>query len=299
MSEFGYGISPDNQLRCGRLWRNLDHMRKAAVDCLLLYRTKEFDNFCARWPQDDASGLVREVRRWECKYRSEILQLEFRVGKASRGETSGASWLCHDVAAERLDIPNPTTSWNSARNRWFSDAEEADFKSTPQSASGSTAELGCSVDVNAVLRSQRDKSLFVSFLHSGKYSLSVIPIITIKKGDSLGVFAGHIRYSETFDAIHGIRGPRARLWLDYSQVTGVLNTMRVTPPGGDANVRLHWELHHEELQPEWRVSVRALRTIQPFEEIIRSADQDSQYQLHQDAASARRGFLRTGHSKRN
>ncbi|CDM26613.1 unnamed protein product [Penicillium roqueforti FM164] len=53
--------------------------------------------------------------------------------------------------------------------------------------------------------------------------------------------------------------------------------MRVLAPGGDSNVRLQWELIDGRSEGKtrliWRVAVVALRVIQPFEEIVRTAPQ--------------------------
>ncbi|KAL4993340.1 hypothetical protein BDV10DRAFT_179345 [Aspergillus recurvatus] len=71
--------------------------------------------------------------------------------------------------------------------------------------------------------------------------------------------------------------------------------MRVSRIGDLANVRLHWELFSESdaLQPYllWRVSVKALKTIGPMEELIREAPHEDQYLLHQSADYAQRGFI--------
>ncbi|PKX91283.1 uncharacterized protein P174DRAFT_506780 [Aspergillus novofumigatus IBT 16806] len=118
--------------------------------------------------------------------------------------------------------------------------------------------------------------------------LSVCPIIPVQEGDMSGVFAGMIRYSENFHATYGVPGPGDKLWLDYPQVTGTLNLMRVTSPNGVANVSLRSELLEEEGKHEsrmtWRVSVRAVRAIITFEELIRAAPQKEQYLSHQSPA---------------
>jgi hypothetical protein len=109
----------------------------------------------------------------------------------------------------------------------------------------------------------------------------------------LGVFAGTIRFSENFNATHGIRGPAENLWLDYSQVTGTLNQMQALKPGEDANVGLQWELisDGDKEKPSsfsWRVSVR---TIMPFGDITPAASQKEQYLLR-SPVYARRGFMK-------
>jgi hypothetical protein len=90
-------------------------------------------------------------------------------------------------------------------------------------------------------------------------------------------------------------GPTLYLWLDYSQVTGTLNQMRVARPGGEANVRLAWEGVNENVESgpceHWRVLLVAIRKIMPFEPLIRAASSEEQFALHQSLDYARRGFL--------
>lgn len=42
----------------------------------------------------------------------------------------------------------------------------------------------------------------------------------------------------------------------------------------------------------WRVSVRAVRAINAFEELVRAAPQKEQYLLHQSPAHVQRGFTK-------
>ncbi|KAJ5474058.1 hypothetical protein N7475_003624 [Penicillium sp. IBT 31633x] len=78
-------------------------------------------------------------------------------------------------------------------------------------------------------------------------------------------------------------------------VTGVLNQMLVSEPGGKANVCLHWDdfCGDVETQSEisWRVSVKAIKQIMPFEPLICMAAQHGQYELHLSSENAERGFL--------
>ncbi|KAG9252580.1 uncharacterized protein F5Z01DRAFT_217857 [Emericellopsis atlantica] len=274
MAEAGYGTSWANQRRCRRLWKSLSDMRKAGIDRILFYRTKEFDSFCKKYPEDAETSLVKTVLSWENAY-------------------------------ERLKVPEPEASWNSARNPWHSDAEAADFESSFGSIEASGEQLGGLFDIHIASGEKRNggnrnKSIFVSLLPRDENSLLVCPIITVQEGDFLGVFAGRIRYSEHFDTTYGIPGPKEKgnLWLDYSHVTGALNLMGVTQQDSDANVHLQWELCNEQVGNElcraWRVSVRALRTIKPFEGIVRVAPHKKQYLLHQGSACARRGYMRAG-----
>uniref|UniRef100_A0A1Y1LNA0 Uncharacterized protein n=3 Tax=Photinus pyralis TaxID=7054 RepID=A0A1Y1LNA0_PHOPY len=294
MKKAGYKTGKGNQRLCRRRWKNLYDMREAGIDRILLYRTPEFNSFCEKFPSDAESTLVDTVMSWEKEYGPQIGRLEDRIKEASRGDRTERSWLNQPNIADRLEVPK--TSWNSGGNHWYSKAEAASFKSTHGSPEATSDQLGDLSDDPAKEVENRNMTLFITLNPKSEKLISVCPMVTIKKGDFLGVFAGHIRYSESFDKSYGIGGPLDKLWLDYSQVTGMLNLMRVSRPGGDANVHLLWERikPHGESQPVWRVVVRALREIKPLEEVIRCAHDELQYIMHQEPSSARRGFLRVG-----
>ncbi|KAJ5882748.1 uncharacterized protein N7473_011182 [Penicillium subrubescens] len=290
MREAGYGLSLANQRQCRLFWRRLFEMRQAGVDKILLYRTKEFDRFCKSYPSDAGASLVELVRLWENTYGLQIKQLENRVTRESMGDFTGRLWLGQTNLAERLKIPE--AAWNNASNPWFSNEEAITFQSSgPHEPS--FAKFGGFLDLHPGAEAMRNKSIFVTILPDENNFFSVCPIISVQEGDFLGVFAGKIRYSGRCDATYGVPGPEG-LWLDYSTVTGALNLMGVSRPGGDANVRLDWELINERKEGKpfllWRVAVRALRAIKPFEEIVRTAPRKEQYLLHQSAACAERGF---------
>ncbi|KAJ5989701.1 hypothetical protein N7481_004911 [Penicillium waksmanii] len=192
------------------------------------------------------------------------------------------------------------TSWNNASNEWASVAEEEIFKQGA-AESLSADNLGIRLSDGLVYEGETDKSAFITLLPKEDSTLFVASIIPVYKGDFLGIFAGAIRFSEEFSIAHSIPGPTGRLWLDYSQVTGVLNQMQVSEPGGKANVCLHWVAFcgDVETQPDisWRVSVKASKKIMPFEPLLRVATQHGQYELHLSSENAERGFLETAISQ--
>jgi hypothetical protein len=295
MRDAGYGLSLANQRQCRLFWKRLCEMRKMGVDKILLYRTKEFDRFCKSCSADDATSLVQMVRNWENIYGLQMGQLESRVTQESMGDLTGRSWLSQPVLAERLKISD--VAWNSAGNPWLSDKEAVAFQSIgPHEPS--FAQFGGFLDLHPGAEAMRNKSIFVTILPKDKNFFSVCPIISVQEGDFLGIFAGMIRYSEPCNVTYGVPGPEENLWLDYSALTGALNLMSVSRPGEDSNVRLDWELigeqKGEKLFSMWRVTVRALRTIRPFEEMIRAAPRKEQYLLHKSAAGAERGFRKGG-----
>ena len=199
--------------------------------------------------------------------------------------------------AQRLEVQE--SSWNNTANEWLSSDKETRFRLTDQLKLASADNLGVPSDSESTLDGGRDKSVFILLLSKDAGLLSVIPIIPVHEGDFLGVFARMIWFSEDFNSTHGICGPAKDLWLDYLQVTGTLNLVQVSKPGGNANVCLQWELVNDqdgtELSMLWRVSVRAIKTIMPFEEFIQAAPQEDQYFLHQSSVHAKGGFLKNGY----
>ena len=293
MREAGYGLSLANQRQCRLFWKRLFEMRNAGVEKILLYRTKEFDHFCKSYSSEAGASLIEMARNWEERYAFHIKQLEERVAEESKGDFTGSLWLNQPLVADRLSVPE--NAWNSAINPWFSSVEETVFQSSG-SHEPSAVTLGGFFDLQSKAETMRNKSIFVILQPKDDVFLSVCSIISVQEGDTLGRFAGMIRYSSECSVLYGIPGPEENLWLDYSTVTGALNFMKVSAPGGDSNVRLQWELIDGRSEGQahlmWKVSVVALRAIQPFEEIVRAAPQKEQYLLHQSPACAKRGYTK-------
>ncbi|KAI2676857.1 hypothetical protein LCP963914a_8152 [Penicillium roqueforti] len=292
MREAGYGLSLANQRQCRLFWKRLFEMRNAGVDKILLYRTKEFDRFCKSCSSESGASLVEMVRNWEERYAFHIKQLEERVAEESKGDFTGRLWLSQPLVADRLSVPE--NAWNSAINPWSSSVEETVFQLSGSHEPSAVA-VGGFFDLQPKAETMQNKSIFVTLQPKGDVFLAVCPLISVQEGDTLGIFAGVIRYSSECGVVYGIPGPEENLWLDYSTVTGALNLMKVSAPGGDFNVRLQWELidGRSEGHLMWKVSVVALRAIQPFEEIVRAAPHKAQYLLHQSPTCAKRGYTKS------
>ena len=290
MTEIGLTATLRKQRECRKLWRLLYDMRNAGVNKILLYRTKRFDSFC-KVPRTNTEASHTEIAlRWEEIYGPHIALLEARVDEECDGGLSGRSWLQQPFIADRLHVP--VASWNSTSNPWYSHAEQNSYGFASEFAEASTYAVGLS-DLLTTCDAPSNKSIFIALLPRDERSLIVCPILTIEAEDFLGVFSGEIRHSEWFDHTHGIRGPGESIWLDYSRLTGTLNMMRVSMNENEANVRIQWGHYHEQDgRRAWWVSVRALRNIEPFEELTRHTEQAEQMRLHQDLDSARVGFRR-------
>ena len=70
--------------------------------------------------------------------------------------------------------------------------------------------------------------------------LSVSPLVPISPGDFLGLFSGKLWYSD-LKPLRAIKGPIPGLWLDYLEIPGKLNQMRIAKTGKKMNVCLAWE----------------------------------------------------------
>lgn len=287
LTALGLGVSPPSQQKYRRLWKNLANWRKSGVDMILFYRTKQFDSFCLGYPKTAKTPLDAKIRALEERYGDQIKQLEDRVMRATGDDAIGRIWLQHPLIIERVGVPEK--SWDNASNPWLCEAEEAQYESSPQAFQ---APDGLQEDKESDVL---DQSVFVTLLPGDKIPLYVCPIVTIHRGDYLGIFSGNMRYSVAADKTQAVCGPTETLWLDYSQLTGVLNQMKVSPPNGFENVRLEWEIIESSVgassRQTWRVAVRALETIKPFEELVRVASHQEQYLLHQEPAYGRKGFL--------
>jgi hypothetical protein len=102
--------------------------------------------------------------------------------------------------------------------------------------------------------------------------LAVSLLVSVAPGDFLGIFPGRLRYTKQ-KPLKAIKGPVPGLWLDYSEMTGKLNQMRVAKPSEKTNVCLAWEGVNEENGEKscqyLRILAIATRDIMPFDQLIR------------------------------
>lgn len=292
MADAGYKTGATNARHYRRLWKNLYTMRESGVDRILMYRTKEFDSFCESFHSDATPSLLDTVKKWEEQYGPQISLLERRIENAARNGLSEDPLRSQPEIAERLKVE--IKAWHGDSNRWYSDQESASFTAAYGPLGADSPPHGRLRDIPTKQCETRDMSFFIVLKPRGNEGIMVCPVTTIKPGDFLGIFSGEIRYSNSLSKTHGIPGPQEKLWLDYSRITGALNLMQTTWSGQAANVSLQWESYQpaKKSKAVWRVAVRAVRAIKPFEGITRSACHELQYQLHQDDVAARRGFLR-------
>jgi hypothetical protein len=103
-------------------------------------------------------------------------------------------------------------------------------------------ELDCnkSIFVNMVPYEGESGKSVISNKPASTKLLSVSPLVSVAPGDFLGIFSGKLRYVDLKPS-KAIKGPVLDLWLDYLEIPGKLNQMRVAKPGEKTNVCLAWE----------------------------------------------------------
>lgn len=192
------------------------------------------------------------------------------MARLKNRDTNRNFYLDDPLVANQLSIR--ATAWNNSSNQWAKSTEQKlflDHRTCPISEK----RLGTIFGPDAASGFGRDKSLFIFILPEHDGSLSVCSIIPLVVGDYLGIFAGQVRFSDEICTINGIQGPSKNLWLDQSQVTGVLNQMKTSSSNDPANVGLNWELSvengHTYPQASWRVTVKATANIQPLHPLVR------------------------------
>ena len=260
-----------------RLYRGyiklLFDIREAGVERITCYRTNEFDRYCKIYPKTKEPSLIDTIMSWEKVYGQHIDQLEVRIRAKRSSDFSGQFILEQPYIAGQVDMSD--MEWNDGSNEWRSALEEIEFISdhkVPATSSMCTVELFS--DSGAHTETFWNKSTFISLFPVTDTTLWVCPIIPVFRGDFLGLFAGEVRFCED-QCLSSIPGPMAKLWLDYSEVTGTLNQMHVAENDQSANVDLIWEAVDGQdgigQCETWRVMVLAKKDIMPFEQLVRLA----------------------------
>ena len=102
--------------------------------------------------------------------------------------------------------------------------------------------------------------------------LAIAPLVAVAPGEFLGIFPGRLRYIDQ-KPTRAISGPVSNLWLDYSEVMGKLNKIKVAKAGEMTNFCLAWERVNEVKGDKsfcqyLRVLVIATRHIMPFDQLM-------------------------------
>ncbi|OAA33903.1 hypothetical protein BBO_09418 [Beauveria brongniartii RCEF 3172] len=235
----GYGTGLNNARHYRLLWKNLFKLRQGGVEKILLYRTKEFDSFCESFSSNTSPALLDTVIWWEEKYGPQISLLERRIANATEKGLSEDPLLSQPDIAKMLKVSRK--AWNNDTNSWHSEQEAESFQEAHRMLLAGLFSPGGLQDMPTKIGEERERCLFIVLKPKGVEEIMVCPIITIEPGDFLGIFSGELRYSTNFDEAHGVPGPQANFWLDYSRVTGMLNLARVSLPDEVANFEVNVE----------------------------------------------------------
>ena len=283
ISAIGHGTCRDNVFKWTSYWKLLSELRLKGAVSLLLYRSSEFKAHFFRHTKK--LGLLLS---WNHVFEYPLEQLRLRVIAEEGADFSGRCDIEDRRIFERLRTAQ-TGAWANNLSSWNHD-DQAEYESfvanhSEMATSGKSNDHILCHGIKGKLAN--NKSIFVGILpyegESGKRvignkpaltkQLAISPLVSIAPGDFLGIFSGNLRYGDQKPS-RAIKGPVPGFWLDYSEIPGKLNQMRVAKPGEKTNVCLAWEGVNEVKGEKsfcqyWRVLVVATREIMPLDQLIR------------------------------
>ena len=279
----GYGKSRNCVFKWTSYWKLLSELRRSnGTTPFVLCRTNEFKNYFFQHPKK-----LDILLSWNKAYDFPLRQLRLRVIAEEGDDFSGKSDIEEKWLRDRLHAPQ-NVCWGDHLSAWDQDSTEyetflADHSLIPTSTKSNIHILRYGIKGEL----DRNKSIFISFVpyegDSDKETtrnktastklLTVAPLVAVAPGDFLGIFPGRLRYTNQKPTT-AIRGPVSNLWLDYSEVRGKLNKIKVAKAGEMTNVCLAWEGVNEVKGDKsccqyLRVLVIATRHIMPLDQLIR------------------------------
>jgi hypothetical protein len=235
-----YGKSRNCIFKWTSYWRLLSELRKSkGTTPFVLCRTNEFKNYFFQYPKK-----LDMLLSWHKAYDFPLQQLRLRVIAQEGNDFSGKSDIEEKWLRDRLHAPQ-NVCWGDHLSAWDQDSTEyetflADHSLIPTSTKSNIHVLRHGIKGEL----DRNKSIFISFVpyegDSDKETtrnrtastklLTVAPLVAVAPGDFLGIFPGRLRYTNQKPTT-AIRGPVSNLWLDYSEVKGKLNKIKVAKAG--------------------------------------------------------------------
>ncbi|KAG9229630.1 hypothetical protein BJ875DRAFT_474334 [Amylocarpus encephaloides] len=278
----GHGTCRDTIFKWTSYWKLLSELRLAGAIALLIYRSSEFKTHFFRYTKELGVLLA-----WNNVFDFPLQQLRVRVLAEEGGDFSGKCDIEDKRIFERLRSTQ-LGAWANNLSIWDPDETEYNAFLADHSViatSGKSNDYILRYGIKGKLAS--NKSVYVGIIpyegDSGKKVIgtkpastrlySISPLVSVAPGDFLGVFSGKLRYTNQAP-LRSVKGPVRGLWLDYLEMPGKLNQMRVARSGEKTNVCLAWEGVNETKGDKsfcqyWRILVLATREILPFDQLIR------------------------------
>lgn len=282
IAAMGYGQSRNTIFKWTAYLKFLSDLRDKGTTAFLLSRTSEFKNYFFQHPKE-----LDMLLSWNKVYDFPLRQLRLRVIAEEGNDFSGKSDIEEQWIRDRLHAPQ-NMCWGDHLSVWDQDSTEyenflANCSLKPTSTKsniyvlryGIKGQLDHNKSINISLvpyKGKSDKRTFSNKTASTEL-IAVAPLVAVAPGDFLGIFPGRLRYTDQ-KPTRAIGGPVLNLWLDYSEVMGKLNKIKVAKSGKMTNVCLAWEGVNEVKGDKsfcqyLRVLVIATRHIMPFDQLIR------------------------------
>jgi hypothetical protein len=282
IAAMGYGQSRNNLFKWTAYLKLLSDLRDKGATAFLLGRTSEFKSYFFQHPKE-----LDMLLSWNKIYDCPLRQLRLRVIAEEGNDFSGQSDIEDQWIYNRLRAPQ-NMCWGDHFSVWDQGSTEyEDFLANHSLKPTSTKSNIHVLRYGIKGQLDRNKSTYVSLVpyegQSAKRTfsnkaastelLAVAPLVAAAPGDFLGLFPGRLRYTDQ-KPTRAISGPVPNLWLDYSEVMGKLNKIKVAKAGEMTNVCLAWEGVNEAKEDKsfcqyLRVLVIATRHIMPFDQLVR------------------------------
>ncbi|OBT44249.1 hypothetical protein VE00_05409 [Pseudogymnoascus sp. WSF 3629] len=282
VAAMGYGQSRSNIFKWTSYLKLLSDLREKGATSFLLCRTSEFKNYFFQHAKD-----LDILLSWNKVYDFPLRQLRLRIIAEEADDFSGKTDIEERWIYERLHAPQ-NMCWGDHLCAWDRESRERDEFMANCSLKPTSTKSNIHILRHGIKgQLDRNKSIYISLIpYKGKSDkiafsnkaasadlLGVAPLVAIAPGDFLGIFPGRLRYTDRKPA-RAIGGPVLNLWLDYLEVMGKLNKIKVAKDGEVSNVCLAWEGVNEVKGDKsscqyLRVLVLATRHIMPFDQLIR------------------------------
>jgi hypothetical protein len=282
VAAMGYGQSRSNIFKWTSYLKLLSDLREKGATSFLLCRTSEFKNYFFQHAKD-----LDILLSWNKVYDFPLRQLRLRIIAEEADDFSGKSDIEERCIYDRLHAPQ-NMCWGDHLCAWDRETKERDQFLASCSLKPTSTKSNIHVLHHGIKGwPDRNKSIYISLIpYEGKSDnitlgrkaastdlLAVTPLVAIAPGDFLGIFPGRLRYTDR-KPTRAIEGPVPNLWLDYLEVMGKLNKIKVAKDDEVSNVCLAWEGVNEVKGDKsscdyLRILVIATRQIMPFDQLIR------------------------------
>jgi hypothetical protein len=282
VAAMGYSQSRNNIFKWTSYLKLLSDLKDKGSTSFLLCWTSEFKSYFFQHAKE-----LDILLSWNKVYNFPLRQLCLRVIAEEANDFSGKSDIEEQWIYDRLHALQ-NIYWGDHLSVWDLDSTEREDFLASHGLKPTSTKSNIHVLCHGIKgQLESNKSIYISLVpYEGKSDkrtfgsktassdlLAVAPLVAVSPGDFLSIFPGRLCYTDQKPA-RAIGRPVLNLWLDYSEVMGKLNKMKVAKASEVSNVCLVWEGVNEVKGDKsfcqyLRILVIATQHIMPFDQLIR------------------------------